>query len=53
MKILQIYNKFFFKLWLPLFGEKHIIYTVQDADWWAWYASDEKRWIFEKGKYKV
>jgi hypothetical protein len=52
MKIIQWYNKVFYKVWLPIFGDKKIIYTVQGANWWAWYASDTKRWIFEKGEYK-
>lgn len=53
MKFINFYNRLFFKLTLPFFGDKNVIYTTQGADWWAWYASDTKRWVFEEGEYKV
>lgn len=47
------WGKLIYKIWLSIFGERKRIYTVKCSDWWAYYASDTKRWIFEKGEYKV
>lgn len=53
MKLLNLYNKWCYKIFLPVFGDKKVIYSVQGADWWAWYANDTKKWIFEKGELKL
>ena len=45
---LNLYNKLFYRIYLPILGDKKIIYTVQGASWWAYYASDSKKWIFNK-----
>jgi hypothetical protein len=57
MKTIRFINntwgKFLYWLFLPIFGDHKTIYSIKCSDWWAWYASDTKRWIFEKGEYKI
>lgn len=48
MKWLQIFNEHFYRVFLPIFGNKDVIYTVQGADWYAFFASDTKHWVFAK-----
>ena len=55
MRILNFINNTFGKFihWvtLPTWGDKKCIYTIKEANWWAFYASDLKKWVFKKGKF--
>jgi len=51
MKIINWINKIFYRILLPVFGNKKVIYSVKGSHWWAFYATDIKKWVFVKGTY--